>query len=211
MLLISGIQHFVFCKRQWALIHLEQQWAENVYTAEGDIFHKTSHDAERTEKRGDLLITRGMQVASHRLGITGKCDVVEFRRDPEGIALYGWEGKWRPYPVEYKRGRPKAHNADALQLAAQAVCLEEMLACTIAEGCLFYGETHRREPVPLTDALRGELTDTLEEMRALFKRGHTPRVKPSKACKQCSLKEQCLPGQPAQSVSAYIQARLKEE
>ena len=115
---LSGIQHFCFCRRQWALIHLEQQWAENRRTVEGQLDHARCHDANQTERRGGLLITRGMQVVSRRLGLSGNCDVVEFRADPEGIPLQNAEGLWKPMPVEYKHGRAKASDADRLQLCA---------------------------------------------------------------------------------------------
>ena len=126
---LSGLQHFVFCRRQWALIHIEQQWAENYWTVDGDILHEKAHDPEKRERRGDLLITRGMPIHSPTLGVSGQCDVVEFRRDDYGAALRGEEGLWVPFPVEYKRGKPKEHQADELQLCAQAMCLEEMLSC----------------------------------------------------------------------------------
>ena len=123
-LLMSGIQHFCFCRRQWALIHLEQQWSENLRTAEGRLEHTRCHDTAQTERRGDLLITRGMKVVSHRLRLSGDCDVVEFRADPEGIPLQHTEGRWRPMPVEYKHGRAKENDADRLQLCAQAMADE---------------------------------------------------------------------------------------
>lgn len=209
-LMISGLQHFAFCRRQWALIHIEDQWAENVHTVEGDIFHRRAHDEKQTEKRGDLLITRSMAVSSRTLGVSGLCDVVEFHADPDGISLHGWPGTWRPYPIEYKKGRPKAHNADALQLCAQAMCLEEMLACTIEEGSLFYGEPHRRTQITFSADLREEVRGMLAEMHALYARGYTPKVKPFKGCKQCSMASLCRPGQVAQPVSAYIASHLEE-
>ena len=134
---LSGIQHFVFCRRQWALIHLEQQWADNLRTVEGELLHERAHDEGLSESRGDLLICRGLRVASPRLGISGACDVVEFHADPAGVSLAGRPGLWRPVPVEYKRGRQKEHDADELQLCAQAMCLEEMLACEIPRGFLY--------------------------------------------------------------------------
>ena len=211
LLMISGIQHFVFCRRQWALIHIEQMWAENVLTIEGDIMHEVSHNEERTEKRGGLLITRGMSVCSHALGITGKCDVVEFHADPEGITIHGQAGTWRPYPVEYKRGKPKPHDADILQLCAQAMCLEDMLACDIPEGSLFYGQPHRRQQVFFTGEYRQAVKDTVAEMRMLYRRGHTPKVKPKPGCKRCSLEALCMPGMKTQSVSNYISQHIQEE
>ena len=168
---LSGIQHFCFCRRQWALIHLEQQWAENRRTVEGQLDHARCHDADQTERRGGLLITRGMQVVSRRLGLSGNCDVVEFRADPEGIPLQSTEGLWKPMPVEYKHGRAKAGDADRLQLCAQAMALEEMLVCSIPEGALFYEETRRREVVPLTEELRQATQKMADEMHAYFARG----------------------------------------
>ena len=137
---LSGLQHFAFCRRQWALIHLEQQWQENLRTIEGQLFHERAHDASLRERRGDTLVLRSLAVASPTLGLSGQCDVVEFRAAPEGVPLAGEEGRWLPFPVEYKRGRPKPHQADELQLCAQAMCLEEMLCCPVPEGALYYGE-----------------------------------------------------------------------
>ena len=118
---LSGLQHFAFCRRQWALIHIEQQWQDNLRTVEGDLLHRRAHDEDFRERRGNTLILRGLSVASPTLGISGKCDVVEFYRDPAGIPLHQEEGLWRPFPVEYKRGMPKDHNSDELQLCAQAI------------------------------------------------------------------------------------------
>ena len=136
-LMLSGIQHFSFCRRQWALIHIEQQWDENLRTVEGNIFHKKAHDGYSSEKRRDVIISRGMPVFSPALGISGVCDIVEFYRDDKkGISLHGREGRYLVYPVEYKKGQPKEDEADVLQLAAQAMCLEEMLECEIEKGYL---------------------------------------------------------------------------
>lgn len=126
-LMLSGLQHFHFCRRQWALIHIEQQWEENVRTVDGTLMHQRAHNSQLQESRGDLLIIRGMSIFSPSLGVSGQCDVVEFHRDPSGVSLHGREGTWKPYPIEYKRGRPKENQADALQLCGQAMCLEEML------------------------------------------------------------------------------------
>ena len=208
---ISGLQHFKFCRRQWALIHIENQWAENWRTAEGVIMHEKAHNPMWKERRGDLLITRDMHVFSSALGISGACDVVEFRRSEAGVPLHGQEGLYQPFPVEYKRGSPRTDTANALQLCAQAMCLEEMLCCDISEGALYYGETRRRETVKLTGELRQEVRDCLAEMHALYQRGHTPRVKPTKACNACSLKELCLPSLlRGGSACDYVKARLKE-
>lgn len=190
---MSGIQHFSFCRRQWALAYLEQQWQENLRTAEGRLEHTRCHDEGQTERRGGLLITRGMKVVSHRLRLSGDCDVVEFRADPDGITLQNTEGRWKPMPVEYKHGRSKANDADRLQLCAQAMALEEMLVCDIPQGALFYEETRRREIVPLTEELRQTAQAMADEMNQYFSRGYTPKVKPGKHCNACSLKDLCLP------------------
>ena len=192
-LMLSGMQHFAFCRRQWALIHLEEQWAENERTIDGKIMHKTAHDENRTEKRGDKIITRGMRIVSHQLGLSGICDVVEFNRSEKGIHLYGWPDLWLPYPVEYKKGEPKEHDADILQLTAQAICLEEMLSCSIPEGSLYYGEIRRRQKVVFSEELRRRVCDMASEMHQLYQKGRTPKAKRSKSCNACSLKDICLP------------------
>ena len=209
--MLSGIQHFAYCRRQWALIHIEQQWAENERTVAGDIMHRRAHDAQQTELRGDKLIMRGIRIRSNEMNITGICDVVEFHRDPRGITLSGYDGKWSVYPVEYKRGEPKLHDADELQLCAQAMCLEEMLLCRIDEGSLFYGETRRRERVAFTDDLRFRVKQMFEEMHQYFSRGYTPTAKPDKGCNACSLKELCLPRlKKTMPVHEYLNRHIKE-
>ena len=210
-LMMSGIQHFSFCRRQWALIHLEQQWSENLRTVEGRLLHERCHDDSLREKRGDLLIVRGMRVISHRLRLSGSCDIVEFHADPNGITLQQEPGLWRPVPVEYKHGAPKTNNADRLQLCAQVMALEEMLVCDIPQGVLFYAEPHRREQVELTPELRQETQSIADEMNGYFSRGYTPKVKPGKHCNACSLKELCLPALYRRIDAAdYIQKHLKE-
>ena len=212
ILMLSGLQHFAYCRRQWALIHVEQQWQENLHTAEGQVFHRRAHDEEQTEVRGDTIIVRGMRVQSERLGISGICDVVEFTRSPDGIALAGREGRYQVHPVEYKKGAPKEHQADELQLCAQAMCLEEMLLCRIDEGSLFYGEPRRRTRVTFSPELRAQAEQMLGEMHQLDERGHTPRVKRHKGCSACSLKEICLPGMDrVPAASAYLRAHAQEE
>lgn len=207
---LSGIQHFKFCRRQWALIHIENQWVENFRTIDGSILHENAHNKDFTESRGDLLITRDMRIFSPTLGVSGACDVLEFRREPNGIPLKGRSGFWQPYPIEYKRGNPKADTEDALQLCGQALCLEEMLCCEIPEGALYYGEIRRRVPVVFTSVLREEVSDLLEEMHALYSRGYTPKVRPTKGCNACSLKDLCLPKlMRNKSVSDYIHVALE--
>ena len=208
---LSGLQHFSFCRRQWALIHIEQQWAENLRTTDGRILHEKAHDGSTREKRGDLIITRDMSIHSPTLGVSGSCDVVEFHRGTEGIPMAEQEGLWQPYPVEYKRGSPKSTDADKLQLCAQAMCLEEMLCCDIPEGAIFYGEIRRREVVDLDEELRGKVRTLLEQMHDLYRRSHTPKVKPTKGCNACSLKELCLPKLvKKRSVMDYLRKSLEE-
>lgn len=190
---LSGLQHFSFCRRQWALIHIEQQWQENLKTVEGNIVHERCHDEGFIEKRGELLITRGLRVFSRELGVTGQCDVVEFKKNVEGCSLQGYSGAWLPYPIEYKRGRSKEIDADRLQLCGQAMCLEQMLKVKIDKGALYYNETHRREEVEFTAELRELVTSMLQEMHDYYQRGYTPKVKPKSGCRSCSLQEICLP------------------
>lgn len=211
LLPLSGLQHFKFCRRQWALIHIEQQWAENLYTVDGHLLHKRAHDKELTESRGDTIITRGMAVFSHTLGLSGECDVLEFHRSADGVPLRGHEGHWLPYPVEYKRGAPNGHGADELQLCAQAMCLEEMLCCEIAEGSLYYGQTRRRKVVRLSAEMRQEVRSLSSEMHELYRRGRTPSVKPSRKCSACSLRELCLPHLlHSKSVAAYLRDAMED-
>lgn len=209
-LMLSGIQHFAFCRRQWAIIHIEQQWEENGRTTAGELMHKRAHEEGSFEKRGDILTVRGLRISSRELGLSGQCDVVEFHRDENGVEIFGYEGKWQPVPVEYKHGAPKEHNADELQLCAQAICLEEMFQVEIREGYLYYGENRRRSRVELTNALREEVRKAAREMHELFRRGHTPNVKPDKRCKACSLENLCVPKlQKTKNVREYIQQGIK--
>ncbi|MFR8559046.1 MAG: CRISPR-associated protein Cas4 [Acutalibacteraceae bacterium] len=209
---LSGIQHFKFCRRQWALIHIEHQWAENFRTTDGALMHQNAHDKGFSESRGDLLVTRGMNVFSSTLGVSGECDVLEFHRGEKGIPLKGREGLWQPYPVEYKRGKPSERAGDTLQLCAQSMCLEEMLCWPVPEGALYYGESRRRMPVAFTEELRQTVKKALTEMHQLYQRGHTPKVKPTKACNACSLKELCLPRlMRAESVQDYLHRTMEEE
>ena len=190
---LSGIQHFEFCRRQWALIHIEQQWQENIKTTLGNIAHENCHNDTMKEKRKDLIITRGLRVSSRTLGVAGQCDVVEFWSDPDGVMLSGREGRWKPHPVEYKLGKSKTIDADRFRLCCQAMCLEEMLCCDIAEADIFYHETHRREKVALTDELRNKVKSMLREMHSYYSKGYTPLTKPKSGCKSCSLIEICHP------------------
>ena len=211
---LSGIQHFSFCRRQWALIHIEDQWQENGLTAEGRVQHDRVHDESISDFRGGVLTLRSMRIRSDRLRVSGVCDAVEFTPDPDGIALRGMVGLWRPCPVEYKHGAGKLGDCDRLQLAAQALCLEEMLCCEIPAGALFYWKTRRRERVEIDAGLREKTERMLREMREHYDRRYTPRVKPGKACESCSLSDVCLPrllrkGETA-SVAEYVRRHAAE-
>lgn len=206
-LLLSGIQHFKFCRRQWALIHIEQQWVENYLTAHGRLIHEKADSGVR-EKRKSIITVRSMPVISHTLKTQGSCDVVEFVQHPDGIAIQGLEGLYKVYPVEYKRGKPKEE--DILQLCAQAMCLEEMLCCDIEYAYMFYDTVKRRQQVNFDEALRNEVSDSFKEMHELFERQHTPKVKKKKACNSCSLVDVCMPGLDKNpSVKKYIMEMLE--
>ena len=210
-LALSGLQHFAFCRRQWALIHIEQQWAENLRTVEGALLHEKAHDGYSAESRGDVIVSRGMPVFSRTLGLRGVCDIVELRRSPQGVPIAGRDGLFLPVPVEYKRGRPKEGEEDVLQLAAQAMCLAEMLVCDVPAGFLFYGETRRRVRVEIDDVLRAKVTAAAAEMHALFDRRHTPKVKTGSFCRACSLANLCLPKlNRGKSAVRYIQSCREE-
>lgn len=193
LLPLSGIQHFCFCRRQWALIHVERQWQENVLTVEGKLMHNRADDPFFSEVRSGVIIARSMPVASYRLGLYGICDVVEFAPSQEGVNLPGREGAFQPSPVEYKHGKEKQDKSDEAHLCAQALCLEEMISVDIPVGYLYYGQTRHRVEVELTGELRDFVFRISKEMHSYFNRGHTPKAKLTKACKSCSLKEICLP------------------
>ena len=209
---LSGIQHFAFCRRQWALIHIEQQWNENLRTVEGNLLHENAHDKFFSEKRGDLIVSRGVSIHSRELGTTGECDVVEFYKSEEGIQLQGREGNYRVVPVEYKRGQPKTNDIDIMQLTAQAMCLEEMLCCHIDKGYLFYWEIRHRIEVNFEDDYREKVKQLFEEMHQMYDRRYTPKVKRTKSCNACSLKDLCLPVLcKNKSAKDYIEGLIGEE
>jgi CRISPR-associated exonuclease Cas4 len=210
-LLISGIQHFVFCRRQWALIHIEQLWGENFFTIDGQIKHHKVENSNISESKNHIRIIRSMPVVSHELKIQGKCDVVELKPDFNGFYFSKYNKKYSVYPIEYKRGKAKTDESDIMQLLAQAMCLEEMLGLKIKEGACFYFETRRRERIIFTEDLRNRLTDIIREMNNYYNRRYTPKVKKTKKCKSCSLKNLCLPELDGTiSVSQYMEKRIKE-
>ena len=199
--MISALQHFLFCKRQCALIHVEGVWDENWLTATGSVMHEHV-DSRASESRRDLRQATSLRLFSRRLGITGIADMVEFHSSASecdaggrkvAARLPGAAGFWRPFPVEYKRGKPKAHRADEVQLCAQAFCLEEMLGVEIPAGALFYGTTRHRTDVPFDDALCRLTQEVADGVRSLLASGLTPPPEYGKQCAACSLVEECQP------------------
>lgn len=196
LLPLSALQHLVYCPRQCALIHVQQQWADNRFTAEGNVLHRRV-DEQGEESRGAVRIARGVPLVNRRLGLSGRADVVEFHRIG---------GDWLPRPVEYKRGKPKTHDADAVQLCAQALCLEEMHGCVLAEGDLFYGQPRRRHTVAFDDALRARTEGVAADLRALVTAGELPPPVNDSRCRACSLAEVCQPALAGRkSAAAWLQ------
>ena len=200
---LSALQHYAYCPRQCALIHLEQIWEENSHTAEGRLMHEHAHSGESTA-RGQVRLVTDLPLRSVRLGVSGKADVVEFRR---------CGGAWRPYPVEYKKGSPHGHaEADAVQVCAQAVCLEEMLGTSIPEAAIFYGAQRRRSVVPLTEDLRRKSADIALAVHELFRIGKTPLPEKRGHCAASSLQNACMPAFVEESALAarYLEALWRE-
>ena len=189
---LSALQHVAFCERQCALIHIEQVWAENRWTAEGRVLHERVHDAG-AESRGEVRAVRGLRLRSLRLGLAGVADVVEFHADAEGVQVPGLRGRWIPYPVEFKRGRPKPDDGDDVQLCAQVICLEEMLNVEIAEGALFYGQPRKRQIVAFDAELRARTEALALRAHELIESGLTPPAVYTKKCDACSLYDLCRP------------------
>ena len=214
---LSALQHLLFCERQCALIHVEGIWVENVRTVEGRQLHDRVHDEKSSEQRGGVRIARSLALVSERLGLIGVADVVEFHaldgdEDSPGALLPGTEGRWRPFPVEYKRGRPKAHRADEVQVCAQALCLEEMFNCDVRQGALFYGTTRRRADVVFDEALRRITEEAARRVHQLVAEGVTPPARPTRACKRCSLADLCLPEMTdRRNATRYLRDMLREE
>ncbi len=196
LLMLSGIQHIAFCPRQWALIHIEQRWAENRLTVEGHHLHEKVDDPFVTDSRKNVVTCRSLAIVSFELGLYGKADVVEFYANDSSvnaIEIYGKQGYWRPIPVEYKRGKPKSDPIDEAQLCAQAMCLEEMYNVNISEGFLYYGETRHRHRVVFSHDLRTIVKGLSSEMHAFFDKRLTPLPDFRPRCKSCSLVNECLP------------------
>jgi CRISPR-associated exonuclease Cas4 len=215
LLPLSGLQHLLFCERQWALIHIEQQWEENRLTQEGRVLHERVHESG-TEARPGTVVARGLRVRSLRLGLAGETDVVEFQRAEAQragtIQLEGRAGWWVPFPVEYKRGRPKADAWDEVQLCAQALCLEETFRVRIAAGALFYGTKRRRTAVEFDARLREQTEALARRMHELYATATTPAAVYASKCEKCSLIERCMPKMSTRrrDVERYLATALRD-
>ena len=206
LLPISALQHLLFCERQCALIHIEQAWVENLYTAEGRVMHEHV-DSGRSESRGDIRFAFSLPLRSLRLGLSGKADAVEFHRGKSPDGPIGCNKTfWRPFPVEYKRGKQKKQDWDKVQLCAQALCLEEMLSVGVPEGALFYGKVRRRVNVAFDSDLRRKTEETAHRLHELIESRRTPLPVYSPACDNCSFEEICLPSALSgrKSVNQYL-------
>ena len=215
-LALSGIQHYAFCPRQWALIHIERQWSDNLLTMEGNILHHKVDNPFNLEKRKNTVTVRALPVSSSVLGFYGVCDIVEYEKaegPDDAVELKHRKGFFRPVPVEYKRGRPKNTDCDSLQLCAQAICLEEKHGVPVKNGTIFYSQTNHRIMVELTRDLRKRVFTLADEMHRIFDSGVTPPPDAGKHCKSCSLAEQCMPKADIQmqAVEKYLLRALKEE
>jgi len=217
LLPLSAIQHFAFCERQWGLIHLEQQWQENQKTAEGRVLHEKVHNPDYGGSRDGIFYTRSLPLKSFQLGLVGVADMVEFHpleadADQNGTALPARKGLYLPVPIEYKRGRPKKDDRDAVQLCAQAMSLEEMLGVTIDKGYLFYGQTRHRVEVLFDHKLRSRVADLSMRMHKAYMEGKTPQAGKGVKCSLCSMEDLCMPQLTRQhkAVQEYIEQQLNE-
>ncbi len=200
---LSRLQHYLFCPRQFALIELEDIWSENQFTAEGQVLHQRVNQADQ-QKRGTVRTVWAQRLANIELGIEGVADVVEYHKQSDGTET--------PYPIEYKRGKPKAHRADEVQLCAQALCLEEMHGVDVPEGALFYGEVRRRHPVVFDAELRDLTSQTILACRIIVQTKTTPKaIYKSKKCNACSLIDQCHPQGFKKSAAAWLTEQINKD
>lgn len=212
LLMLSGIQHIAFCERQWAFIHIEQQWSENLLTVEGKHLHEKVDDPFANETRGDVVTLRAVSLTSYKLGFYGRADVIELVKAGKDeidntIEIADKQGRWKVMPVEYKRGKPKPDERDEVQLCAQAMCLEEMHNTIIEKGYLYYGETRHRHEVEFTYYLRTLVMNYANRMHELFSGGITPKPEYKPHCRSCSLVDICLPKniEGNESVNEYLE------
>ncbi|MBR3412453.1 MAG: CRISPR-associated protein Cas4 [Bacteroidales bacterium] len=215
MLMLSGIQHYMFCPRQWALIHIEQQWDENRLTAEGQLLHQNVDNPAYRQKNGNVITLRSVHIASHTLGLYGITDAIELLPSDDAadaITHPHYPGFWKPYPIEYKRGHRKPDERDEVQLTAQVICLEEMYGIHIPEASLYYNETRHREAVQIDEPLRQLTYELSEAMHKTFEEGFTPKAEKKRECRSCSLIDICAPELTKKtSVAYYLKKTLDEE
>lgn len=215
MLMLSGIQHYMFCPRQWALIHIEQQWSDNRFTTEGNILHKNVDNPQYRQKNGNVITLRSVHIASHTLGLYGVTDAVELiPADSADNAIMHplYSGYWKPFPIEYKRGHSKPDERDEVQLAAQVICLEEMYGIHIDTAALYYHETRRRDVVTINETLRRLTYSCAEQMHIMFKSGKSPKAEKRGVCRKCSLVDICeLSLSRLSNVTDYLKTFLYEE
>lgn len=212
MLMLSGIQHFTFCRRQWALIDIFQQWGENVLTVEGSFMHRNAHDMFKRGMRDGVMEMRGVNVASKTLGLYGVCDIVELLPDYNGTKFDGLEGMWTMRPVEYKHGSVKSDLSDLAQVCAQAICLEETNGIRIETAHIYYGKMRRRHEVAITEELRAQTGLLATQMHDAFKNKDPGSAEYSKKCNACSLRDICEPEAEIKNggVAKYLE-RLNEQ
>ena len=209
---LNTIQHFVYCKRQWGLMELEDSWAENVDTRIGHYLHEKVDDINFTEKRGDKVIVRAMPIISHTLKFIGVADVVEFIKDDNGISIHNYQGLYKPYVVEYKKGKPKKDNPDISQLVAQVICIEEMFNTQVLESAIYYKQINKRMRILITEELKNDIKGIAQEMGKIYESKVTPKAKIGKNCERCSLVNHCLPRltHHKRSVVNYVNNRIDE-
>lgn len=213
LLMLSGIKHITYCKRRWALVHVEKQWSENVKTVEGQILHEKVDNPEFTEKRKNVLISRAMPIVSYSLGLYGVADVVEFissESQENSTTLANRKGFWRINLVEYKLGKPEPTGADKIQLCAQAICLEEMFSVKIEKSDLYYDKIRRRIEINFDEDLRNQTYEQAKLMHELFSKGITPKAVIQKGCKMCSLNNICMPKASSYKVSDYMKKSIRQ-
>lgn len=212
-LMLSGIQHFYFCKRQWCLIHIENLWADNQATKEGDYLHEKADNPRLTESRKNVFYSRAMPVVSKKLGFSGILDMVEFHKSSIGVPIQGHEGLWEPIIIEYKRGKEKKDLRDIVQLVAEVISLEEGLDCSIKVSYLFYDKIKKRQKVEITPELRTLVYDLSGSMHKFYEKHEMAEAENYKNCTRCSLYDLCLPRMTKKKVNVqhYIYSRLEEE
>jgi CRISPR-associated exonuclease Cas4 len=216
LLPVSGLAHLLYCERRGYLVHAEGLWAESAATVDGGFLHRKAHDPDQEENRAGVAVRRGLPLRSLRLGLTGVADVVELLPDPDGALVPGIPGPRRPFPVEYKRGRLRREPGYLVQLCAQAQCLEEMLGAKVPDGALYFGKARRRLDVAFDEALRRRTADAARRLREVLAAPCAPPAQPGPRCKECSLRDLCLPettsgGRSAARYLARAFERLREE